>query len=125
MSTQSASNQGSGLAPNVASLLCYVCTFVTGIVFLVLEKNNKEVRFHAWQAIFFGVAVLGIQIIISVMGAVLGAISYYLAILPTILTPLVWLLFFIFWVICLIKAYNGEHYHLPIIGPLAENQANK
>ncbi len=125
MVTQGSSNQTSGLAPNVASMLCYVCTFITGIVFLVLEKNNKEVRFHAWQAIFFGIAALGIQIIVSVMGAILGAISSLLASLFSILAMLVWPVFFVLWVICLIKAYNGEHYHLPIIGPLAENQANK
>ncbi|MBL7684970.1 MAG: hypothetical protein JNK65_02915, partial [Deltaproteobacteria bacterium] len=50
----SGSAGGSGLAPNVASLLCYVCSFVTGIIFLLIEKDNKDVRFHAWQAIFLG-----------------------------------------------------------------------
>lgn len=125
MSAQGASSQGSGLAPNVASLLCYVCVFITGIIFLAVEKNDKEVRFHAWQSIFFGIAFLVVQIAISILGAILGAISSLLGTLIGILTPVVGLVFFIFWIICLIKAYNGEHYLLPIIGPIAEQQAGK
>lgn len=117
--------QSSGLAPNVASLLCYVCSFITGIVFLVIEKENKEVRFHAWQAIFFGVSIIAIQIAISILGAIFGAITAVLGAIVAILSPIVSLIFFIFWIICMVKAYQGEHYKLPFIGDLADKQAAK
>lgn len=116
---------GSGLAPNVASLLCYVCTFITGIVFLVIEKENRDVRFHAWQAIIFGVATVVVQIALSILGAILGTIASFLGAIFQILSPIVWLAFFIFWIIAMIKAYQGERYKLPLIGEMAEKQANK
>lgn len=122
---QGSGGSSSGLAPNVASLLCYICGFVTGIVFLIVEKDNKEVRFHAWQAIFLGVASFILQIGISILAAIFGAISSVLGALIGILAPVVWLVFLVFWIIALIKAYNGEHYKLPILGDLAEKQNSK
>ncbi|MDO8519603.1 MAG: DUF4870 domain-containing protein [Deltaproteobacteria bacterium] len=119
------SQGGSGLAPNVASLLCYVCTFITGIVFLVIEKDNRDVRFHAWQAIIFGAAAVGVQVLLSILGAILGTIASFLGAIFAILSPLIWLAFFIFWIIAMIKAYQGEKYKLPIVGEYAEKQANK
>ena len=115
---------GSGLAPNVASLLCYVCTLITGIVFLVIEKNNKDVRFHAWQAIILGVSSFVIQIGLTILAAVLGAIASFLGAIIGILSPIVWLAFFVVWIICMIKAYQGERYKIPFLGDLAEKQAN-
>lgn len=122
---QTPASQSSGLAPNIASLLCYVCTFVTGIVFLVIEKENKDVRFHAWQAIVFGAAALVVQIALSILGAILGTIAGFLGAIFAILSPIVWLVFFIFWIIAMIKAYQGERYKLPVLGDIAEKQANK
>ncbi|MBI2340613.1 MAG: DUF4870 domain-containing protein [Deltaproteobacteria bacterium] len=119
------SGQSTGLAPNVASLLCYICTFITGIVFLIVEKDNRDVRFHAWQAIIFGIAMLVVQIALSILGAILGAVASVLGAIIAILAPVVWLVFFIFWVICMIKAYQGERYKLPILGDMAEKQAAK
>lgn len=116
--------QSSGLAPNVASLLCYVCGLITGIVFLIIEKENKEVRFHAWQAIVMGASAFVVMIALAILGAILGAISSALGmIFSTILTPLVWLAYLVFWAICMIKAYQGQHYKLPVLGDIAEKQA--
>lgn len=125
MAESSSGGQSSGLSPNVASLLCYVCTFITGIVFLVIEKENKDVRFHAWQAIIFGAAAVVVQIAFSILGAILGAIASFLGAIFAVLSPIVWLAFFIFWIIAMIKAYQGERYKLPLLGDMAEKQANK
>lgn len=114
--------QGSGLAPNVASLLCYMCTVITGIIFLVIEKESKEVRFHAWQAICLGVAAFIVQLGLSILTAILGSIAGFLGMIMGIIAPIVGLTFFIFWIICMIKAYQGEHFKLPIIGDIAEKQ---
>jgi hypothetical protein len=54
-----------GLDENIAGLLCYVAGWVTGIIFLVIEKDSKTVKFHAWQSIFtFG----GLTIISIALG---------------------------------------------------------
>ncbi len=111
---------GSGLAPNIASLLCYVCTIITGIVFLVLEKDNKEVKFHAWQAIFLG----GFYFVCWIAFLILSQIPY-IGIISSILSIIVYIAVFVTWIVAMIKAYKGEHWLIPVIGPLAEQQANK
>jgi uncharacterized membrane protein len=121
----SGTSGGSGLAPNVASLLCYVCTFITGIIFLLIEKDNKEVKFHAWQAIFLGVASIALQIAITILTLILGQIASALAMIVGLVGWLVYLGIFVVWIVAMVKAYKGEHWLIPVIGNLAEQQANK
>ena len=110
---------GGGLAPNVASLLCYLCGWVTGLVFLLIEKQNKEVKFHAWQSILLGIAVTAIYILLIVLGAIgLGRIT-------GILTLVVWLGMIVVSIVCMVKAYQGSRFKLPYLGDIAEQQANK
>src|SRR5260370_24453319 len=61
----------SGMQENVASALCYAVGFITGILFLVIEPYNKNrnIRFHAWQSIFFSVAYAIISILMTVLWA--------------------------------------------------------
>src|SRR4029453_6796673 len=111
---------GSGLAPNVASLLCYVCTIVTGIIFLLIEKDNRDVRFHAWQAILLGAGAFVLQIGVTILTAILGAISGVLATIMWMLGMVVYLGIFVVWIMCMIKAYQGQRWKVPFIGDIAE-----
>ncbi len=90
-----------GLADNVAGTLAYI-TIIPAILFLLIAPYNRSrfVRFHAFQSIFFGVAWF---------------VLYWVASLA--LTPLMGF-------VCLFKAYQGQMFKLPIIGDLAEKQAN-
>lgn len=108
--------QSSGLDPKVASLLCYLCGWVTGLIFILIEKQNKDVRFHAWQAFFFGLAGIAIYVVLMVLTAILP-------LLTSILSLVVWLGLIVLWVILMVKAYQGERFKLPVIGDLAEKQA--
>jgi len=100
-----------GIQPNMAGLLCYLAGFVTGIIFLVIEKDNKFVRFHAMQSIFVFGGLFALQIVLS-----------FIPFIGWILIPFVGIAGLILWVILMIKAYNGEMYKLPIIGDMAEKQ---
>lgn len=120
-----AGSGGTGLAPNVASLLCYVCTIITGIIFLVIEKEDKEVKFHAWQAIFLGGAAIALSIVINVLGFIFASIAGFLGLIISVLGFVVNIGIFIIWVVAMIKAYKGEHWLIPVIGNLAEQQVNK
>lgn len=116
------------LSENVASALCYLVGFITGIVFLVLEpyNRNRNIKFHAWQSIFLNVGMIALMIGLSILSIILGAISLgILTILMTVVMLVIYLGFFGLWLFLMWKAYNGQKLVLPIIGPLAESQANK
>ena len=110
-----------GLTDNAAGAIAYI-TIVPAIVFLVLPPYNASsyVRFHAWQSIFLNVAaiIIGIGIsFLTVFGLMFGLYFFYLV------TRLIWLAWFVIWLICILKAVNGQRYKLPVIGDLAEKQA--
>lgn len=109
----------SGLSENAASGLAYV-TFIPAIVFLVTPPYNQNptIRFHSWQSIFLAIGYA----IVDVALVVVARLPFFgFAMLA--IWPLVWLAFFILWILCLIKAFNGQRFKLPIIGDLAEKQA--
>lgn len=111
--------QAGGMAENVAGALCYVLGLITGVLFLVLApyNQNKFVRFHAFQAIFFHVAFIVLAIAETIIAMIL---PWYLT---APLGMLVWLAALVIWIVLLFKAYNNERFKLPIIGDLAEKQA--
>ena len=96
-----------GLEENVAGFLCYLLGFVTGIVFLVVEKKSSFVKFHAKQST---ITFLGLFVIILVIGWI------------PVLGTLVWIFTLILWLILMIKALQGKRYSLPIVGKMAEGK---
>ena len=115
-----------GLSANVAGLLCYVALWVTGIVFVVLEKKSKFVKFHAWQSIMtFGVLTV-VQIILSIIGAIAAAtFAPGLGLFAWVLTVIVGVIMFILWLILIIQAGTGKMWKVPGAGDWAEKQASK
>ena len=109
----------SGLTDNVAGMLAYI-TFIPAIIFLVTAPYNKSrfIRFHSFQSIFLFVAVVIIQIALTLLTVV-----PFLILLTAPLHMLVALGALIVWVIVLMKANQGQMYKLPLIGDLAEKQA--
>jgi uncharacterized membrane protein len=108
-----------GLTDNVAGLLAYV-TIIPAIIFLVIEPYNRNrfIRFHAFQSIFFYVAWTILWVALSFVGAIpfLGWAMF-------LVWPLCALGGLILWVLMLMKAYNGQMWKLPVIGDIAEKQA--
>jgi uncharacterized membrane protein len=97
-----------GLRENVASLLCYVLGWVTGIVFFILENKNPTIRFHAVQSIvvFGSLSIVnGVLAWIPILGWIIAAVTGILA--------------FILWLVLMVKAYQGGIYKLPVAGPIA------
>lgn len=122
---QHTTSSHTGLVPPIAALLCYLCAPVTGIVFLLLEKDDKLVRFHAWQAVAFSVTAFLVMIALSLFAAIVGMISTLLGGLIYLMMYPAVILFFVFWILCLIRAYEGERYHLPVLGDIVEAQLRK
>jgi uncharacterized membrane protein len=90
----------SGMQPNVAALLAYLFGWIGGLVFILIEKENKFVRFHAFQSLFLSGAVFAVYIALTIMAAIIGSIV-------GILILVVWLGFAVAWVFLMIKAYQG------------------
>lgn len=119
---QYAGGSAAGMTDNVAGALCYVLGLITGIVFLVLApyNQNKFVRFHAFQAIFFHIAFIGIWIVETIIGMML---PWSLSVVISMIGLVIALGGLALWVWVIVKAYQGERFKLPVIGDLAEKQA--
>ena len=114
-----------GLAENVAGLLCYLAGWITGIIFLLIDKR-PFVKFHAAQSIVvFG----GLHIISVVLGIFLGVSLFsgglHLFGPGFLVLHLVNLVAFVLWILLMIKAYQGERFKLPVVSDLAESIAGK
>jgi uncharacterized membrane protein len=111
-----------GLSDNTAGGIAYL-TCIPAIVLLIIEPYRKSpfVRFHAWQSIFFFLALVAVEI---VLGAVLSFVPYT-GILLTTLWRLASLALFLVWLIVLVAAFGGKRISLPVLGALAEKQANR
>jgi uncharacterized membrane protein len=105
-----------GLDENVAGALAYALGWITGVAFLILERENTFVRFHALQStIVFGAFCVLWFVCLSLIPFVGGIIS--LIVLPPV-SAVVWLLM-------LFKAYQGERFKLPIAGRIAEQRIGR
>src|SRR5712691_264667 len=108
-----------GLDANVAALLSYVLAPITGLVFFLVEKENRFVRFHAMQSILFGAAWVIVGIAFTFISITLAIMD--IGILSLLFWPIrliFWLGFFAVWIMLLIKAYQGQMFKLPIIGKM-------
>ena len=126
-----------GLESNVGAMLCYIANFlccagvILAIVFLVTEKENRFVKFHAVQSLFLAALQLAVGIVVGILGLLLGMVLdmihmewvSWLMILG--LRLIIFLIFILLWVIAGIKAYGGQWYKLPLIGNFAWNTINK
>ena len=103
-----------GVTENLEAMLCYALGWVSGVAFLLFEKENTFVRFHALQSLV-------------TFGAFHAAsfVVLFIPILGIFLVPLIGLASLVLWIVLLIKAYQGERYKLPIVGDFVEQQLRK
>jgi uncharacterized membrane protein len=99
-----------GLEENVAGFLCYLLGFITGIVFLIVEKKSNFVRFHAKQSTITFLGLLVLKIILGMI-PIINLLVFPILILSLIL-----------WLLLMIKALRGERYLLPIVGKMADEK---
>lgn len=116
--TETPPTASSGLDPNVAALLAYLFGWVGGLVFFLIEKENKFVRFAAMQSILLNVAIFVVYFVVSIIaGFTFG--------LGAILLPLVGLGSLVLWIMLMVKAYQNQEWELPVIGKIARDVINK
>jgi uncharacterized membrane protein len=107
-----------GLDENLAALLSYLFTWVSGLIFFLIEKDSRLVRFHAMQSILLSAAAIVVGIVLwiawIVVAIVMGLVLFvfYIAIL-------------IGFILCMVKAYQKQYFKLPVIGNFAEKFSTK
>jgi len=109
-----------GMEANIAAGLAYVVGWVTGLIFFLLEKESEFVKFHAAQSLItFGVLfILG-----SILGFVVGMIPLIGLLVAPLLGFLLWMVSFVLWIVCLIQAFQGKWFEIPIVAPYAKKLA--
>ena len=109
-----------GMQPNVEAGLSYVFGWITGLIFFLVEKQNRFVRFHAMQSILFfgGITVIDIVLNIIANYGVLGLLTLFIS-------SVVGLIGFVGWIVLLINGFQGKYFKLPVIGDYAEKYANQ
>ena len=113
------STSSTGLASNVAGALCYILGIITGVLFLLIEKNDKFVRFHAAQSITVSIVMIAASIVLSILSGVLAFVPVLGWLLGLLLALVVGFGSFILWILLMWKAYKGQEWEVPIAGPLA------
>jgi len=127
---QSTESSGTGLESNIAGAIAYLFAPLAGIVMYVLEGDSDDfVRFHSLQAIAFGVALIGLYLVVAVLqfaGTFILSDIPFIGTLWGLVTLLLWpllsLVGFALWVFLTYKAYQGERYQLPVLGSFAASR---
>jgi uncharacterized membrane protein len=115
-----------GVAPNVGGLLCYApCCIglIFSIVAVIVEKQSRFLRFHAFQNLLFTGVIFVVSIALKIALMILGAVSLGLmGILGLLFIPF-FLAIIAVQILLMVKAYNNEEWELPVIGPMARKYA--
>jgi uncharacterized membrane protein len=108
-----------GLPANVAGALAYMLGPITGVLFYVLERDNRFVRFHAAQSIAVSIVMIVISIVLGILGAVLGFIPFIGWIVAGMLSLGVSLVSLVLWLFLMWQAFQGKEWEVPFAGVFA------
>ena len=112
-----------GLQPHFAGALAYLAGPFSGILVLLAERTNRFVRFHAWQAII-GLGALGFLtvglLVLAFLGLFVSPVVFKTLYFAAGVTGIIWL---VAWATCLVKAFGGSVWKLPLAGDFAERRA--
>jgi uncharacterized membrane protein len=117
------SASSTGLAPDTAGALAYLAGPFSGALLLIVERNSRPVRFHAWQAVI-GLGALGLFAVVC-----LGLAFVALIVSPKVFSVMLWMAAIAaiawvgLWAVCVFQAYQGRLWKMPFVGARAERLA--
>jgi uncharacterized membrane protein len=101
-----------GLDTNLAAALSYLAGFLTGIVFLIVEKNSRFVRFHAMQSTLVFLAATAVWVVLGIIPGI-GTLLSIMVLTPVSVAV---------WLVLMYQAFQGKRFKLPYFGDLAESK---
>lgn len=109
------------LKENFAAALAYF-TFIPAIVFLNVKpfNRNRLVRFHSFQSIFLAIVTVLAALILRILFFVFSMVPRFGYLLGSLAILIASLGLVFVWLVAVVKAFQGELFHLPLIGGLAE-----
>ena len=114
-----------GLDPNLAAALAYLAGPFSGVLILLVERANGFVRFHAWQSII-GLGGLGLlsatTLVLSFLTLLLSPFVFTVMYRFSELVAIVWI---VAWIACLVKAFTGKRWEMPVAGRYAARLATR
>lgn len=113
-----------GLPSNVAAALACI-PLLGGLVFLLLEKSDRFVRFYAMQSIVFGGAWLIFSVAWNILHAILYPIpwiGWFFGLILWILSAMTSIVGIVLWIVATLKAFAGKIWEIPYFGPIARQQ---
>lgn len=124
LSTDRFGRSSINIDPRIAAFLAYFLSifisFLGGLLFFLLEKENRFIRFHSLQSVFFNAAV----IIISIALTIITVIIAFVPVVGALSAAVIWSIFiigaFVVWILLMVKSIQGEYYKVPLIGDWAD-----
>lgn len=124
-SVRDATPSSTGLEPNFAAALAYLAGPFSGVLMLLVERTNRYVRFHAWQAVLAlgGLGVLALALLLfSFLTLLLSPLAFTLMYRLSAIVAVLWV---VAWVWCLVQAFTGRAWKMPVAGRYAERLATR
>lgn len=113
-----------GLEPTIAAALAYLVGPLSGILVLLAERSNRFVRFHAWQAIL---GLGGLWVVAAAL-YLLAFITLFVSAtgfrVMLWLSTIAWVCWVVVWIFCLVNAFTGQMWRMPLVGEYAERRSS-
>ncbi|HSK64657.1 MAG TPA: DUF4870 domain-containing protein [Pyrinomonadaceae bacterium] len=122
-----------GLDENIAALLSYIFGWLSGLIFFLIEKDSRLVRFHAMQSLLLNISIFVIAVVLWIFwiflffigGAIGDIVGTLFGLVGTLLWVVFWIGILVAWILCLVKAFQAQYFKLPVIGNFAEKFSAK
>lgn len=117
--------RGSDLDPHLSGALAYLLGPVTGILFLVLDREHPYVRFHAVQCLVVSVVWTAAWLAVTILGILLGWVPLLGWLIEVLLVLAVSMAGLVLWCYLMLRAFRGDEWEVPVIGPYARDFAGR
>jgi uncharacterized membrane protein len=118
-SSAGSGSTSTGLPANVAGALAYLLGPITGVLFYVLERDNRFVRFHAAQSIAVSLVMFVLGISLAILSSIIGFVPIIGWLVAMLLSFGLSILSFALWLYLMWRAYQGEEWEAPFAGVFA------